>query len=358
MNRISRRSFLRTSIYAGGIALSLKLTSGIQNAIAQTASNPSTAWMQNNLGLLGSRTLRQICMPGTHDAGMSTIASGTLFSDSCNTQTQTSGILGQLQSGSRYFDIRPVISGGQYLTGHYSDIGSGSTNSWQGGNGQSIQSIISDINTFTADNEELIILNLSADLDTDLGNGSYASFTQDQWNTLLSMMQQGIGNLFLSSASGLLDLTTLSLDSYIGNGNAAVVVIVSPSGSGISLGSYANQGFYPATSFPSYNVYSDTNNLNQMISDQLSKMQAQRTNPNSVFFVLSWTLTQDSVQAAACPLTGGSSTSILDLANTADAQLSQILPACNSQCYPNVIYIDNIQSSLNIAALAMQINEV
>jgi hypothetical protein len=357
MNRISRRSFLRTSIYTGGIALSLNLP-GIHRAIAQTGNNPSTAWMQNNLSLLGSRTLRQICMPGTHDAGMSSVASGTFFSDSCNTQTQTSGILGQLQAGSRYFDIRPVISGGQYLTGHYSDIGSGSTNSWQGGNGQSVQSIISDINTFTASNEELIILNLSADLDTDLGNSSYAPFTQAQWNTLLSMMQQGISNLFVYSSSGSLDLTTLSLNSYIGNGSASVVVIVNPSGSGISLGSYTNQGFYPATSFPSYNVYTDTNNLDQMISDQLSKMQTQRTSPNSIFFLLSWTLTQDSVQAAACPLTGGSSTSILDLANTANAQLSQILPACNSQSYPNVIYIDNIQSSLDVAGLAMQINEI
>ena len=353
MNRISRRSFLRTSVYTGGLALSLKL-SGIDRAFAQTAG-PATAWMQNNLGLLGSRTLRQICMPGTHDAGMSTVASGTLFSDSCNTQTQTTGILGQLQAGSRYFDIRPVISGGQYLTGHYSDIGSGSTNTWQGGNGQSIASIISDINSFTASNGELIILNLSADLDTDLGNGSYAAFTQAQWNALLSILQGGISNLFVYSAS---DLSTLPLNTYIGNGNAAVVVIVSPAASGISLGSYANQGFYPAANFPSYNVYSDTNDLNTMTSDQISKLQAQRTNPNSVFFLLSWTLTQDSLQAAACPITGGSSTSILDLANTANAQLSQILPACTSQSYPNVIYIDNIQSSLNVASIAMQINQL
>jgi K+-transporting ATPase c subunit len=357
MNRISRRSFLRTSAYTGGAALSLKLSSGLYRAFAQTTSGSATAWMQNNLSVLGSSTLRQICMPGTHDAGMSTVASGTLFSDNCNTQTQTSAILGQLQAGSRYFDIRPVISGGQYLTGHYSDIGSGSTNTWQGGNGQSIQSIISDINTFTASNGELIILNLSADLDTDLGNSSYAPFTQAQWNALFSLMQ-GINNLYIYSASGSVDLTTLTLDTYIGNGSAAVVVIVNPSASGISLGSYANQGFYPAASFPSYNVYSDTNDLNTMISDQISKMQTQRTSPDSVFFLLSWTLTQDSLQAAACPLTGGTSTSILDLANTADAQLSQILPACTAQCYPNVIYIDNIQSSLNVAALAMQINQL
>lgn len=348
---------MRNSSLMGGVALSLKL-SGLHSAFAQTASGPSTAWMQNNLSVLGSRTLRQICMPGTHDAGMSSIVSGTGFSDSCNTQTQTTNILGQLQAGSRYFDIRPVISSGQYLTGHYSDIGSGSVNSWQGGNGESIQSIISDINTFTADNEELIILNLSADLDTDLGNSSYAPFTQTQWNSLLQILQEGISNLFVYSGSSSPDLTSLTLNSFIGAGKPAVVVIVSPAGSGITLGSYTNQGFYPATSFAAYNVYTDTNSLNSMISDQLTKMKAQRTTPNSGFFILSWTLTQDSEQAAFCALTGGSTTSILDLANSANAQLSQILPACTAQSYPNVIYVDNISSGLGLAAIAMQINNL
>ena len=32
-------------------------------------NNPPTAWMAASLPLLGSRLLKQICMPGTHDAG-------------------------------------------------------------------------------------------------------------------------------------------------------------------------------------------------------------------------------------------------------------------------------------------------
>ncbi|HEY7767962.1 MAG TPA: hypothetical protein VIB55_07250, partial [Longimicrobium sp.] len=118
-----------------------------------TSSNPPAAWMQQNLGVLGGRSLRHLCIPGSHDAGMSVYTSGTAFATRCNTLTQTSGILGQLQFGVRYFDIRPVISAGQYLTGHYGNIGQ--INSWQGANGQSIASIISDVNAFTGANQEL-----------------------------------------------------------------------------------------------------------------------------------------------------------------------------------------------------------
>jgi len=237
MSSYSRRDFLRSSAYAAGLAtVSTILPAGMAQAIAAPlSSTSSTAWLQNNLSVLGSRPLRHICMPGTHDAGMSAYNSGTAFTHSCDTVTQTTGILGQLQYGSRYFDIRPVISGGQFMTGHYTDVTQ--LNSWQGANGQSIQSIIDDVNNYTASNSELVVLYLSHDLNTDLGNSSYAPLTQQEWNTLLTLLQEGINNLFVTSAS---DLTTLTLNTFIGNNKAAVVVVVDPSGTGISLGNYAN----------------------------------------------------------------------------------------------------------------------
>ncbi|MCC5625693.1 hypothetical protein [Nostoc sp. CHAB 5715] len=314
-----------------------------------TSSNLPTSWMQNNLNILGSRSLRQLCIPGSHDSGMSNYTSGTTFATNCNTITQTSGIQGQLQSGARYFDIRPVISGGQYYTGHYGQISS----SWQGANGQSIQSIINDINTYTASNKELVILYLSHDLNTDLGNDSYAPFTQEEWNALLSLLL-GINNRFIAHNPTTIDLTTLTLNDFISGNRAAVIVVVDPSSSGISLGNYANQGFYWASNFSVFNQYSDTNVPNQMTADQLAKMKSNRPNPNSPYFLLSWTLTQDNTEAATCSL--GTASSILDLANQANPLLySMLLPVCNDQCYPNIIYTDNIQTS-DIAAMAMAVN--
>ncbi|GCA81799.1 hypothetical protein [Microcystis aeruginosa] len=315
-----------------------------------TSSNLPTSWMHDNLNMLGNRNLRQLCIPGFHDAGMSTLSSGTAFAFPCNTITQTTGILGQLQAGARYFDIRPVISAGQYFTGHYGHIDQ--INSWQGANGQSIGSIINDINTYTATNKELVILYLSHDLNTDLGNNSYASFTQSEWDALFAQLR-GINNLFVAQPTTV-DLTTLTLNTFIGGNSAAVIVIVEPSSSGISLANYANKGFYLVNNFPVYNNYSDTNDLNQMISDQLSKMKAQRPNPSASYFLLSWTLTQNNTEASTCQF--GTASSILDLANTANPKLySQLLNACSDQCYPNIIYCDNIQSS-DIAALAMAVN--
>src|SRR6516225_1842898 len=53
-----------------------------------------STWMQANLATLGGRTLRQLCMPGSHDSGMSTIGSCTALANADVTRTQTQGILG------------------------------------------------------------------------------------------------------------------------------------------------------------------------------------------------------------------------------------------------------------------------
>jgi hypothetical protein len=325
------------------------ILSGRQGSFA--SSNPPTAWMRENLAVLGSRPLRHLCLPGSHDSGMSTYTSGTALTSACNTLTQVSGVLGQLNFGVRYFDIRPVISGGHYYTGHYSQISLLGVSTWQGANGQSMDSIISDVNTFTAANSELVILYLSHDLNTDLGNQSYTSFTQAEWNALLTQLQ-GLRHLY-AAQDPTADLTTLPLSDFIANG-PAVVVVVDPGGTGIELGSFAGKGFYTPAGFPVYNQYSNTNVLAQMQRDQLDKLAAQRPDPDAGYFLLSWTLTQNSTQAATCVL--GTADSILQLADTANPALySAPLPACTPQSYPNILYIDGVQTS-DIAALAMAVN--
>jgi hypothetical protein len=312
------------------------------------SSNPPGDWMQASLGTLGARSLRNLCIPGAHDAGMSTYSSGTAFAHVCNTITQTSSILGQLQSGVRYFDIRPVISGGQYYTGHYSHIGQ--IDSWQGANGQSIASVIDDVNAYTAQNRELVILYLSHDLNTDLGNASYAPFTQDEWNGLLTQLT-GLNHLYVAGDPASADLTAFTLADFI-SGGPAVVVVVDPSAPGISLGGFALQGFYPPASYTVYNQYSDTNDVSRMADDQLGKLTAQRPDPDAGYFLLSWTLTQNDFQSVACAL---GAESILKLAATANPQLySRVLPACTAQRYPNILYIDSVQGS-DVAALSLAI---
>ncbi|KAI0342816.1 PLC-like phosphodiesterase [Trametopsis cervina] len=316
------------------------ILSGTDGYFSSTNTPPN--WMQANLPSFGNRTIRHLCIPGSHDSGMSNITGKTAFVDAGDVLTQSKNIGAQLSLGARYFDVRPVIASGHFAAGHYSQI---EIVGWQGADGQTFDDMISQINAFTASNKELIILNLSHDLNTDSG---YLSLTQDEWNRLFQQLT-GLNNLFVAPNPTTVDLTTLTLNQYIGNGQAAVVIVVQPGNSSITLGNYATRGFYRYSQFNAYNSYADTDDLDTMITDQLNKMRTVRTSQDSQLFLLSWTLTQDAGDIV-------SGDTILDLANKADPTLySQLLPACSTTTYPNILYIDNFNDS-NPTALAISIS--
>lgn len=319
-----------------------------------TSSRPPNAWMHESLGLLGNRSLRNLCIPGSHDAGMSDLGTGTLGAKRCNTVTQEKRVLDQLHSGVRYFDIRPVISGGQFKTGHYTDTGT--ILGWQGGNGQFLADIIQDVNTYTDSQQELVVLYLSHDRNTDV---SYQPFTNGEWCRLLSELTR-LNHRFAVPNPAPMNLTTLTLGTFIGQG-AAVVVVVKPDDPNVNLdnlGCSVPTGFYKAERFPIFDSYSGTDLLNTMQEDQLAKLHAQRTSPDAASFLLSWTLTQSSDQAVDCDLFPPfvDAPSILELAAGANPFLYQnVLPASNYQTYPNILYIDKVESP-DIAALALAVN--
>lgn len=295
-----------------------------------------SSWMRDNLSLLGTRTLREIAITGSHDSGMSTNSSGgTAFANPANTITQALPVGVQLAKGARYFDIRPVITAGQFATGHYGDVGGAI--GWQGQNGQSIQSIIDEINAFTNQQTELIILNLSHSLNTDVGR-DYRPFDQSEWNRLFQQLE-GLQKRYSSTVS---DLTTLPLSNFIGGGSAAVLIIVEESA---ELGS--RPGFFTAGSFPVYNSYADSNDLDNMASDQFGKMATETQ--KGTYFLLSWTLTQSGFQAF------NGTPSILDLARVANDALVSRLLGQDHAGFPNIIYTDYILDARSVVA-AMSLN--
>ncbi len=76
---------------------------------AMAFANKESTWMTQSWDTIGSLALSSVCMPATHDSGMSQLSISTSGSDACNTQTQYETILQQLQSGARYFDFRPAL---------------------------------------------------------------------------------------------------------------------------------------------------------------------------------------------------------------------------------------------------------
>jgi hypothetical protein len=321
------------------------------------------AWMHDHLNVLGNRTLRNLCIPGSHDAGMNMITARTGFVNECNTLTQVMSVGDQLIRGARYFDIRPVISGGVFRAGHYSDTGS--ILGWQGASGRFLSEIIDDVNSFTATHQELIVLHLSHDLNTDIER-PYLSLNQGDWNRLFSQLM-GLNFRFRPGGRNprTLDLTTLTLADFIDN-RPAVVLVVEPTDPHITLGSFATEGFYTTRNFPVFDQYSGTNVVKKMATDQLTKLHDQRPNPDAGYFLLSWTLTQDDAQATACVLWTGPS--IVSLAASANLWLYTSLPSSiNGWTYPNILYIDSVGTfsifqefpgSSDIAAMAMAVNTI
>ncbi|KAJ4305428.1 hypothetical protein N0V90_000959 [Kalmusia sp. IMI 367209] len=292
-----------------------------------------TDWMQQSLGTLGNRTLKQIAMPGSHDAGMSEFDPGTVGAHFSNSQTQYLNFYDQLVAGSRYFDLRPVISGGEFKAGHYSEI----EDIWLGGNGAKISDIINQVNDFTAKYKELVIINLSHTLDTD---NDYKELNQDQWNKLFDQLK-GINNRFTVENPDKRDFSGETLGSFITD-RASVFIIAQLPG-GIELGDYANQGFFHQDNFPFYDSYSESNDAEKMKNDQLDKLKAERNlvaddaQRKDKFHIFSWTMTQQAEDVL------NPENAIMNLAvEVYDNLFVDVFNAFTPESFPNVLYIDAI----------------
>ncbi|XP_014286808.1 uncharacterized protein [Halyomorpha halys] len=300
-------------------------------------------WMKNNIDVLGGRTLRQISIPGSHDAGMSRLDGHTAFGRTCNVLTQSHSVGEQLNLGIRYFDIRPVIgNGGKFLTGHYTHI----KGSWQGGNGQSIASIINDLNDFTRNHNELIVIILSHSLNSDVGHNKYRKFNQAEWENLFKQLDTI--NFLYNNENSNVHLDQIILSDYTNHGSrASVVIIIDDPDSKVQLGSRLGKGFFMPDNFDIYDDYSNTNDWSKMIKDQINKMHQYS---EKRYFLLSWTLTQNGFQAAICK------PSVKDLADKANIHLGSFLyKEVSASSYPNIILVDNVKDT-DVTSMALAIS--
>ncbi|KAH7261771.1 hypothetical protein BKA59DRAFT_1822 [Fusarium tricinctum] len=121
-------------------------------------------WMHMIHDTIKDRKLREVIMPGSHDAGMSYL-SGKFHGDGTkgNTQTQGININHQLWAGSRWYDLRVVsIHKGSmadndysFWISHMSELGG----IYHGNTGESLNEVIDEINDFTSENPgEVIVL--------------------------------------------------------------------------------------------------------------------------------------------------------------------------------------------------------
>lgn len=154
----------------------------------------------------------------------------------------------------------------------------------------------------------------------------------------------------------------------------ASVFVLSQLPGGISLGAYADQGFFNQDNFPLFDSYSESNDAGVMKADQLQKVKDNRnlvadaTQLKDKFHILSWTLTQGPEDVL------NPEKAIMNLGVSVFDDL--IVDAFNSftpESFPNVLYVDalgirdepvnfpwdkvdSVATNTDIAALAMAIN--
>jgi hypothetical protein len=336
------------------------------------------SWMHDSLNIIGDKPLSKISIPGSHDSGMSISEVGTVGACDGNTKTQSNNILQQLEAGARYFDIRPIIGGGEFHTGHYTEVKEKDLKNklpdwaassiseiigWQGARGESLSSIISEVNTFTKYHNELIILSLSHAYNTD---HYYHDFNIKEWRSLLNTIKSNMDCLFVTKD----DLLTKKMSDYIKNESAVLIIIPTHNFKKDFKKDFEKEfentdGIYLGDKFKISGEYSSKHELEEMRKDQFYKMRNYSNNP-SKFFKLSWTLTQSDEQAALCNtrffgrliqkygswLIGDDKiVRIEDLSTKANDSLYTIIPKITKDNFPNVISIDYFTNKATAVAI-------
>jgi hypothetical protein len=334
--------------------------------------------------IITCRSLREICLPGTYDAGMSEKNYGdhTLFGISGRTITQHLSVGDQLAYRIRYIDLRPTMSKGQLYTRHFEHV---SVLGWEGANGQSIDSIIADVNGFTANHNELIILSIShthnldgqqcfhrpgtfppgkpppkgkRDACTDGGGtleptwaDTVTDFGQDQWNALIAALK-GLNYRWDVPSQYQSDVSKAMIGEMI-DGKAAVIIMCHI-GDSISLGDAENHGFVTDSHLSIYDSYADTDGYTSMMTDQWQKLTQQRHKADDLMFIFNYILTQstwDTILDKPTVLEMGDHIFL----NLFDPQ-SSWWPSLTNDSYPNIILADAVASDTRFVNMVANIN--
>ncbi|MBS1975415.1 MAG: hypothetical protein JST13_13775, partial [Bacteroidetes bacterium] len=216
----------------------------------------SASWMRDLLmPLKGNYTLKDIAIPGSHDAGMSVLTaaigqvSGTI--NPCNTLTQIQDIAAQLNAGIRMFDLRCGTFNKQVYVKHSSSDCIDSAIG--GGFGEKLSNITSAINEFIHKNTgEIVLLSFSHFCEKEIAQ-----------HALADSIVAGIGKDIIFKKTSKL-LSGLTLKELAGK---VIITFENYSGSNdyINSNSIANS----SVTFMNFRrEYAATNDINKMISKQ------------------------------------------------------------------------------------------
>ena len=325
----------------------------------------TSSWMSDNWDLLSNKRLDKICMPGSHDSGTYNPTSLTAFGWVGNTKTQIFDIQMQLMQGIRFFDLRPTLHKGEFYTFHASNV----AGKLQGAIGENMEQIFAQIRAYANKKEnkkELIILDFSHAMRwSNLGYEN--ELTELQKQQFIELVKSELGDLLICRKAT--QLSELTYNDLITDGPSNVLCLFNNSNFGTSAGD-TEKGIWNKKYFKTKGGYSDTNNLQEMISTKTDEKHPSQIiqlknsnrrlpeNNNSFMFELCWQLTLNDLQSTL------DSPTILDLAYKANAALYPTITEwideqiINKNVYPNIINTDACsESSTQAVKLSIEITK-
>lgn len=249
---------------------------------------PNPAWMANIAN--DDIRLRQITMPGSHDAGVSLVHNSNKLAGwvvgSGGYICQRFDIAGQLNAGARFFDIRFDMKNGVATTVHET--------AGSGGWGESADSIFQAINAhLIANNREFIIVRVSH---TNARTGA-AVFARQQARlavarTYTAGVQNNLANMQIRAFRGKAIIAYAS--DAIANPNPNVGQIRFGKASNAGRGGIVTCGEYPNSSDMNLIRYKSVKRINE---HRLFQCSAHGGGHRNHLFQLYWQMTGGNVQA-------------------------------------------------------------
>lgn len=195
--------------------------------------------------------------------------------------------------------------------------------------GQDFDSIVQQLNSFTASNGELVVLYVSHAMKFDnWERDDVPILTSQEWDSFLTYMQSKVSNLSTKITDTTTDITQMTLNSLIGKG-AQVLVIADANE--VLWDKWAGKGFIKRSQFyyPEETLQAET--VNALVPNQTGYLKQYRTSPDSAIFGVSWVLGLYGVSNVSGP-------DLIDLADWANYRLAdQLWPALSPNTYPNMV---------------------
>jgi len=286
-------------------------------------------WMQDLIAKYPNEsiTLKDICMPRAHDAGVYTL-NNCNGGNECNTKTQYLSMEMMLKSGVRVFDLRPVLINGVYWTFHRTNCGG------LGCEGVDLRTFLEETKAYLDEHNELVILEI-----THLCN------TGSQDPGLVALFNDILGNTKYTQNANLANaFIHIPLDEIIlTNASQGKVVLLWEDVENFNQNQ--SEGIFAYNFIPVSGSYSNSKAIDIVIADQLQKFNNFNVHANRLFD-FSYTFTLDAGAAVTClsnPENGVSIESIAlegrdILASTLDTWIAN--GSIRSGKIPNILSID------------------